>query len=172
MQTIDQLSSRVDALEGSGGYKFILPLAVSIIAIIVSAVTASRAKSFSEAQLKSVALQGVKSNVDAARAQIESLSMEIAPLKAIAKQTKEQKSEFEIKQKILDSAFERLLNAYDDGCSKFFKHQVPQQDFADLYHSDIADYVREFEDKFSGPLTRFGSMLRYYTEKHVNVKVS
>ncbi|QEN95337.1 hypothetical protein F0H33_00245 [Xanthomonas translucens pv. undulosa] len=65
---------------------------------------------------------------------------------------------------------ERLLNAYNDGCQKFYQNQVIAQDFIDLYHQEIADYIREFKEKFSGPLTRFDAMLNYYNEKHKNPK--
>ena len=172
LEMIRGLSLRVGELEGAS-YKFWLPVIISIVAIVVSALSIAKAKSMSEKNMRQVALQGIKAGVDSAKSQIEVLSMQIAPLKA--KQSslgKNQKEEFQIQQQALDSAVERLLNAYNDGCQKFYKHQVDTQDFIDLYHQDIADFIRAFEDKFSGPLTRFDAMLRYYNEKHKNPKHS
>ncbi|MCL6714178.1 hypothetical protein M8R20_45135 [Pseudomonas sp. R2.Fl] len=170
LELIRGLSLRISELEG-GSYKFWVPVIISILALGLSALSIVKAKSMSEKNMRQVALQGIKSGVDSAKAQIEALSIQIAPLKA--KQSplnKSQLEEFQIKQQALDSAFERLLNAYNDGCQKFFKRQVDTQDFIDLYHQDIADYIREFESKFLPPLTRFDAMLRYYNEKHKNPK--
>lgn len=180
VELINQISLRVTALEGKE-YKFWLPVGISILAVIASLYTAHKAKIASAENLrqaalnsaenlKQVTLQAVKSNIDTAKAQVESTAMQLAPLKAKASLTKDQKEELTIKEQIFDSVIERLLNAYNDACQKFYKSQVPSQDFVDLYHQDIADYIREFPDKFSGPLTRFDAMLQYFHEKHKNPK--
>jgi len=169
VELIHQLSLRITALEGRE-YKFWLPVLVSAAAVATSLLTAYKARLSSTDNLKHVVLQGIKSNIDAAKAQVESTAMQLAPLKAKKSPTKDQKDELAIKEQVFDSIIERLLNAYNDGCQKFYKGQVVAQDFIDLYHQDIADYIREFHEKFSGPLTRFDAMLRYYNEKHKNPK--
>ncbi|WP_231103666.1 hypothetical protein, partial [Xanthomonas graminis] len=160
---------RVAALEGKES-QFWIPVLISVVAVATSIFTAYKAKLSSTENLKQIALQGIKSNIDAAKAQVESTAMQLALLKAKRSPTKDQKDELAIKQQVFDSMVERLLNAYNDGCQKFYKNQVIAQDFIDLYHQDIADYIREFKEKFSGPLTRFDAMLNYYNEKHKNPK--
>lgn len=169
LKLIEQLSLRISALEAEG-YKFWIPVIISVVAIAVSLYTAARTKNTSEENMKQVTLQGIKSNVDSAKAQVESISMQIAPLKAKVTLTKEEQGELDIKNQTFDSVVERLLNAYNDGCQKYYKNQVVAQDFVDLYHQDIAEYIRAFEEKFTGPLTRFDAMLKYFNEKHKNVK--
>ncbi|WP_434982054.1 hypothetical protein [Xanthomonas arboricola] len=168
-ELIHQLSLRVTALEGNE-YRFWVPVLISVAAIVASLFTAYKTKLLSADNLRQVVLQGIKSNIDAAKAQVESTAMQLAPLKAKESPTKDQKDELAIKEQVFDSVIERLLNAYNDGCQKFYKDQVVAQDFIDLYHQDIADYIRDFQEKFSGPLTRFDAMLRYYNEKYKNPK--
>lgn len=169
VELIHQLSFRVEALEGKE-YKFWIPVLISLAAVGVSLFTAHKARISSTENRKQVVLQGIKSNIDAAKAQVESTSMQLAPLKAKESPTKGEKDELMIKEQVYDSVVERLLNAYNDGCQKFFKQQVVAQDFIDLYHQDIADYIRDFQEKFSSPLTRFDAMLRYYNERYKNPK--
>lgn len=162
---VEQLSKRVDALEASG-YRFWLPVGISILAVLVSLYASSQGKK----QSLAARLQGVKNNIDLAKAQLESLSMEIAPLKAKKSPTADEKRELELKLQVYESVLERVLNAYNDGCDRFFKKQVKQQDFMDLYHQDIRDYVEKLPDKFQPPLTRFDYIVRYYEEKHKKAK--
>jgi hypothetical protein len=169
LELVRQLSFRVSALEGKE-YKFWIPVAISVVAVAASFYAAYKGKLASAENLKQVTLQGIKSNVDAAKAQIEAMAMQLAPLRARKSLSQDQKDELNIKSQVFDSVVERLLNAYNDGCQKFYKNQVAKQDFIDLYHQDIADYIREFEEKFSGPLTRFDAMLRYHNDRHKNPK--
>lgn len=165
VEIIEQLSKRVDALEGVG-YRFWLPFGISIVAVGVSIYASLQSKK----QSRAARLQGVKNNIDLAKAQLESLSMEVAPLKAKKTPTADEKRELELKLQVYESALERLLNAYNDGCDRFFKKQVDRQDFMDLYHQDIRDYVEQVPDKFQPPLTRFDNIVRYYDEKHKKAK--
>lgn len=172
LQLVEQLSLRVSSIEADG-YKFWLPIVISILAVLISLYSvyetnkqAKKQIQQADEQKKSNTLQSIKANVDAAKSQIEFISMEIAPLKSIQAPTVEQKNELDIKTQVFDTVTERLLNAYNDGCNKFFKGQVNAQDFIDLYHQDIADYVNAFPNKFTGPLTRFDGMIKYFNERN------
>lgn len=179
-QIIAQISLRVGNLEDSSGYKFWIPVGISTFAAIISLIAMWKSDKAvkdqiaqatiqntqaKEAALQSV-LQAVKSNIDSAKNQLESLTMEIAPLKANSNLTTDQQKELSIKEQVFNAVLERLLNAYNDGCQKYFKDQVKRQDFIDLYHQDISDYIREFPEKFSPPLTRFDAMYQYFEQKH------
>jgi hypothetical protein len=160
-----ELSKRIDALEGVG-YKFWVPIVVSIVAVLVSAFSIHMNRN----QSKISGLQAIKGNINLAKAQIETLSMELAPLKAKKNQTADEKRELELKLQVYDSAIERLLNGYNDGCDRFFKGQDHKKHYMDIYHQDIRDYVEKIPDKFQGPLTRFDHMLKYYNDKHKQAK--
>ena len=166
ISALAQLSKRIDALEGIG-YKFWIPAIISLIAVLISGFSASQTRK----QSMTSRLQGVKNNIDLAKAQLESLSMELAPLKAKKTPTADEKRELDLKLQVYESALERLLNAYNDACDKFFKKQINKQDFMDLYHQDIRDYIEKVPDKFQAPLTRFDKMVQYYNERHKNAKV-
>lgn len=165
LKLIEQISKRVDALEGIG-YKFWITFCISLIAVIVSIWSASQSRKQSSASK----LQGVKINIDLAKSQLESLSMELAPLKAKKATTADEKRELDLKLQVYEAALERLLNAYNDGCDKFFKKQIDQQDFVDMYHQDIRDYVEKVPDKFTPPITRFDKMVQYYEQRHKKIK--
>lgn len=156
LELLQQLSRRINALEASG-YKFWIPITVSILAVLVSVYSVCQGRR----QSKATRLQGVKNNIDLAKAQLESLSMELAPLKAKKTPTADEKRELDLKLQVYESALERLLNAYNDGCDRFFKKQIDQQDFIDMYHADIRDYVEQVPDKFRPPLTRFDKIVQY-----------
>lgn len=161
----EELSNRIDALE-TLGYEFWTPLGISIIAAGAGFIALVQNKK----RAKEGTLQAVKSNIDSAKAQLETLSMELAPLKAKSSLSDEENRELEIKDQILNSVIERLLNAYNDGCDKFFKKQVVKQDFSDMYQNDIRSYIKEFPESFQAPLTEFDSMLKYFKEYLKNIK--
>lgn len=165
LKLIEELSKRIDVIEGVQ-YKFWITVGVSILAILGSFYVIFQNKK----QSKALVLQAIKSNIDLAKSQIESLSMELAPLKAKKSPSADEKQELDIKNQVYESALERLLNAYNDGCDKFYKKQISAQDFTDMYHQDIRTYIESFPDKFREPLTRFDKMLQYYNEYHKNIR--
>lgn len=169
---IKEVSKRVDSLEQQVnnateyGMSFWIPVTISLLAILISFLSYLS----NQKQSKKNALSKIKSNIDLAKSQIETLTMELAPLKAKNNRTNEEEQELKIKLQVYDSVIERLLNGYEDGCDKFFKKQIIKQDFIDSYHSDIRSYVEEFPEKFTEPLTRFTNTLDYYNEYHKKVK--
>lgn len=176
MELFNQLAKRLDALEGVS-YKFWIPVIISAIAallsvwaIIVGKKNARKAIEQTAKNAKAVSLQTTKSNIDMAKAQFETVSMELAPLKAKMNPSPDERRELDIKQQILETVLERLLNGYNTGCALFYKDEVNRQDFSDMYHADIGRYVNGFPEKFTGPLTGFDSMLKYFNEYHKKTK--
>lgn len=170
LKLIDEVSKRIDILEkeisNDLGPSFWIPILISAFAVGLSLFSYFSNKK----QTKKNALSKIKSNIDIAKSQIETLTMEFAPLKAKKNKTADEKREFGLKRQVLDTVIERLLNGYEDGCDKYYKNQLLKQDFVDTYHQDISAYIIAFPDKFSEPLTRFTNMLKYYNEYHKNVK--
>lgn len=149
------LSARLDALEGESD-QYWLTLAFSLIATLISG--ASLLVSYRNGRIS--ALESIKNTVNAARAQLETLGMELAPLKAYRRPTKEQRKELEIKSQVYDAALERLFNAYEDGCDHYFKNTISRRDFRDLYDADIHAYVQAFPEQFRQP-DRYGRIRKY-----------
>jgi len=87
--------------------------------------------------------------------------MQLAPLKAKKNATADEKRELEIKQQVLEAAIERMLNAYESGCDSFFKGEVNKQHFINMFNTDLAQHIDNFEEKFTGTFTSFESMVKY-----------
>jgi len=109
---------------------------------------------------KEVKLNYIDEKIDRARANYHTNAMEIAKMKA---DTPEKKL---IMEKSDTAAIEAILNAYEDGCDAFFKKKIKQRDFSDKYHTDIRQFVEQYEKKFASPITAFANMLKYYKKYH------
>ena len=109
---------RIQTLETVQNEKSIewIPIVISFFALIFSMFSFNK----EQASVKDNMLSNIKENIDNAKTQYETLAMEIASL--ISK-NKKNDEEFRIKQKICNSAFERVLNAYEDGCDAFYIRQ-------------------------------------------------
>ena len=172
IKQVIELTKRVDCIQNQTdkinelGLSFWVPVFISIIAVLISiwAIYSNKEQS------KKNSLDKIKSNIDLAKAQLETLTMEIASLKAKTNKTNTEEKELEIKLQIINSVIERLLNNYENGCDKFFKKQVKKQDFVDSYHNDVALYITQFPDKFTEPLTQYKNMLKYYNKYYKNIK--
>jgi cell division protein FtsL len=140
----------------------IISIGVSIIAVFVSILSYIKNNSLT----KDNALTNIKSNIDDAKSHYENLCMEASALKAKENLSTEEQRELKLKKSICDSAFEKVLNAYDDGCVRFFNGKVNKKDFKEKYHQDLVKYVTEFPEKFEEPLTHYGHLLKYYKEFH------
>ena len=134
-----------------------LPIIIAFLALLISALSLLK----SSISTKDNILQNIKMNIDTAKTQYENLSMELASLAAKRNKNADENRELDIKKKITDSAFEKVLNAYEDGCSKYFKGKVNKKDFEEKYNMDIINYIKEFPDYFKEPETHYNSMLVY-----------
>jgi len=152
---------RIENLEKTT-FLSILSIIVSVFAVIVGILSYLKNSSVT----KDNALTNIKSNIDTAKSHYENLSMETAKLKVKIDKTEQEERELELKRTICDSAFEKVLNAYEDGCDRFFKNKVDKKDFREKYHTDIVKYVEEFPKEFSEPLTSYNRILAYYKRNH------
>lgn len=191
---ITQLTDRVvkleTALAASANFdsKFWIPVSISIASIIVSIGIAIYSRHSTqkasqkmqnqvllqnEKNQKQMNLQAVKTGVTIAKNEVQSIILALAPLKAKEENNtldSDSKAELKYKTGVFNSAVEQLLNAYEDGCEKFYKDQIDKQDFMDAFHEDIIRYVKEFAEKFQPPMTSYHSTLKYYQDKHQQPK--
>ena len=157
---INSILTRIDSLE-KFTFTTWITIGLSAIAIFISIFSLIKNNSVS----KDNALENIKRNIDSSKTQYETLSMQVAELMAKSNPTKEQKEELKLKKAILDSAFEKVLNSYEDGCSLFYKKKINKKDFKEKYQLDIQDYVERFPDKYSEPLTLYGNVVKFYKEE-------
>jgi 2-methylisocitrate lyase-like PEP mutase family enzyme len=154
---LDQLSKRVDALS-TFGPKAWIPIGISGFALFISIYSAWQNRN----QNKETRLHGIKANIDTCKAAIESISMQLAPLRAKVKKTADEERELDIKSQVFEAAIERMLNAYESGCDSFFKGEVNKQHFINMFNTDISQHVSNFQEKFTPPLTSFDNMAKYH----------
>jgi cell division protein FtsL len=145
----------------------LVSICVSIVAVIVSVLSFLKNNSIT----KDNALTNIKSNIDNAKSHYENLCMETSALQSKQNLSTDKQRELELKMSICNSAFEKVLNAYDDGCVRFFNNKVNKKDFKEKYHQDVVKYVEEFPEHFEEPLTHYGSVLRYYKKNHKMQKI-
>ena len=157
---INSILARIDSIE-KFSFTTLVTIAISFIAIVISIISFSKNNSVA----KDNALENIKRNIDTAKTQYENLCMQVADLKAKTNPTEDEQKELKIKNSILDSSFEKVLNAYEDGCSLFYKRKVNKKDFKEKYQLDIQDYVTKFSDKYAEPLTSYGNVVRFHKEE-------
>jgi hypothetical protein len=135
---------------------------ISVLAFAHSIWTRYSANKFNKATI----LQSVKITIDNAKTQLESLSVQLVPINAKKNLTTEEQRQKESYKKIYESAIEKVLNAYEDGCQKYYANLILKEEFKRSYFSDIRKYIEEFPNKFSEPITRYTYMLKLYKEWH------
>lgn len=148
-----------------------LPIIISVLALIVSGATGAAMlylnDRFNKATIlfnKATILQEVKRSIDNAKTQVENMSLAFLPISSKENPTPDEKKQKEAFKAIYDSAFEKVLNAYEDGCQKYYADLILRDEFKRSYFGDIRKYVEEFSDKFSEPVTCYTYMLRLYKE--------
>lgn len=142
---------------------------VSSIALIISIWSVINSRNSS----RGAEMQFIKQNFDTAKSKVEDLMVPLAKLKAKADAgtlSPEEDNERDNLLKIITAAEERVLNALEDGCDKYFKKQVCRQDFSDRYNEDIGRYVRNYPTKFTG-LTSYQNLRKYYEQRHQRPKI-
>lgn len=164
-ETITDILKRVQSIENMSKYSWIT-IAISIAALAISYFAYRKNSTIA----RDNALMNIKTNIDNSKTNYERLSMEVAALMAKKDKTQTEEEEYQIKQKILDSSFGTVMNAYDDGCTRYYKRKVNKKEFEEKYHLDIVKYVEQFPEMFAEPLTHYGKILRYYKENHKKQK--
>lgn len=176
-KTVEQLSKRVDNLEGLD-YTFWLPTGIAFLAVLITIYQthlsnksnkktqedAILANAANDLEIKNNRLANIQSNIDAARINLQSISATIAQ-NVNVNSSEETKANF---NSVFNSAIEGLINKYEDGCYKYFKNQIPQEEFKEIYHQAIKDIVKQNLDKFDG-ITPFTYTLKYYKENHIHI---
>ena len=66
-------------------------------------------------------------------------------------------------RRLLESAQEDWLNAYDEACAKYIDGKIDKERFKKLYFEEIKNCVERNKDKF-GIATRFQAMQNVYNE--------
>jgi len=115
---------------------------------------------------KATLLHQVKISIDDAKTQLENRTEKIAPLKSKKKRTAEEEREYQTLLGVYESSLEKVINAYEDGCQKYYANLIIKKEFKKSYFGDIRNYVENFEDKFTGPVTRYSYILKAYNEWH------
>lgn len=115
---------------------------------------------------KATLLHQVKTSIDDAKTQLENRTEKIAPLQAKKKRTADEDREYQTLLGVYESSLEKVINAYEDGCQKYYASLIIKKEFKKSYFGDIRDYVENFEDKFAGPVIRYTYILKAYNEWH------
>ena len=158
--TIQELEKSVQSLSSDMSFFETWYLIATILIAIISLFALFENRKSSKASL----LHQVKNSIDDAKTQIENLTLQFSELKSKKKLTADEERQKEIQNTIYNSAIEKLLNAYEDGCQKYFANDIVKEEFKKSYHSDIREYVENFSEKFREPLTKYNFMLRVHKE--------
>ena len=140
----------------------IFAVIISFMSLIISLASYIWTKRASKAAL----LNDVKRSIDDAKTQMEHITLKLAPLEANENKTDNETREFDIQKTVHESSLEKVLNAYEYGCQKYCANLILKDEFKKTYFLDIREYVQAFEDKFTGPLTRYTYIIRLYNEWH------
>lgn len=115
---------------------------------------------------KATLLHQVKMSIDDAKTQLENRTEKIAPLQSKKKRTADEEREYQTLLGVYESSLEKVINAYEDGCQKYYANLILKEEFKKSYFGDIRDYVENFKDKFTEPVTRYTYILKAYNEWH------
>ncbi len=127
---------------------------LSLIAIIISVIALIN----NSKKNKSDTLLILKGYINDARSNLSSVSLEIDKNATANDHTEIQNAAFE-------EAQERLLNAYETACERFFKKEIDPKDFSDNFADDITTFVQNpsFATRyFNGLYSRFYYIKKYY----------
>ncbi|MDR3232087.1 MAG: hypothetical protein LBT46_00185 [Planctomycetaceae bacterium] len=147
----------------------IIAVCISGIAAVISVVSlicSIRGQYINSRFSKATITQQIKTSVDAAKSQVEQMTVNMSSLIAKTQKTDDEQRQLEILKNAYDSTVEKVLNAYNDGCQKYFASLVLKDEFKRSYYSDIRQYVEEFNDKFTEPISAYTAMIRLYKEWH------
>jgi len=115
---------------------------------------------------KATLLHQVKISIDDAKTQLENRTEKIAPLQSKKNRTADEEREYQTLLSVYESSLEKVINAYEDGCQKYYSNLIIKEEFKKSYFGDVRDYVENFEGKFTGPVTRYSYILKAYAEWH------
>lgn len=148
-EQINCLIERVNDLEVLG-LSFYLPLFISVLALIITVyhfILKRRYENFDR----------IENNIDNARVYLFQTIIEIS---------KDYNMDDVIRDKIIKTATEHLLNKFDDACRKYNKNKIDKKEFKHKYHQVIVDLVNNNRPNFETNLAKHSNMLEYYQKEH------
>ena len=132
---------------------------ISIIAIIGTAFNIW----YTHSQIK--ISQGLAENeifqlISAARKEFQDISFKFL------QQDGDKKNHDEVFKGLIQNAKEGLLNAYENGCSKYIDNKIDKERFKKIYLVEIRNIVEDksFKDKFDSNTSRYKAILKVYKE--------
>jgi len=160
--TIEKIAQEVSKLSQDMSFFETWYLVATVLIAFISFFALFTSKNSSKAAL----LHQVKISINDAKTQIENLTLQLSELKSKKTLTADEKRQKDIQEKIYESAIEKLLNTYDDGCQKYFANSISKKEFKKSYFNDIRKYIESFPNKFQEPLTEYNYMLKLYKNWH------
>ncbi len=134
----------------------------ALVALVISVITYFSTVKSNKAAL----LHQVKNSIDDAKTHLANLTLELSTLQSKSKLTADERRQLSIQISVYESALEKLLNAYEDGCQKYISKLILKAEFKKSYYGDIRRYIEEFTEKFTGPVTEYTHMISLYKEWH------
>lgn len=128
----------------------------SIIAIAISVYSLILRKS----KNKNDTLLAIKGYIQEARSNLSKISLEIS-------KNKPEHELCEIEASVFSEAQERMLNAYELACERFYKKELDENDFYDNFADSIETFMKNKnieENYFSGDVAPYYYIPKYYRE--------
>lgn len=126
----------------------------SIIAIAISVYSLILRKS----KNKNDTLLAIKGYIQEARSNLSKISLEIS---------KNKPELCEIETSVFSEAQERMLNAYELACERFYKKELDENDFYDNFADSIEAFMKNKdleENYFTGDVAPYYYIPKYYRE--------
>lgn len=148
-------------------------LVVAIIALIKSNLFSKN--SLNKSEIQNLIAMGnlevtISERISNSRDKVGDITMIISPLaskKKLGTITKDEELTLEAQIKVLDSAVENNLNAYEDACSKYLDNKIDIERFKKNYHTEVRQLVenQNLNSVYFNPLTsKFKAIMKVYDE--------
>lgn len=148
-------------------------LIVAIIALIKSNLFSKN--SLNKSEIQNLIAMGnlevtISERISNSRDKVGDITMIISPLvskKKLGSITKDEELTLEAQIKVLDSAVENNLNAYEDACSKYLDNKIDIERFKKTYHTEVRQLVenQNLNSVYFNPLTsKFKAIMKVYDE--------
>ena len=148
-------------------------LIVAIIALIKSNLFSKN--SLNKSEIQNLIAMGnlevtISERISNSRDKVGDITMIISPLaskKKLETITKDEELTLEAQIKVLDSAVENNLNAYEDACSKYLDNKIDTERFKKTYHTEVRQLVenQNLNSVYFNPLTsKFKAIMKVYDE--------
>lgn len=148
----------------------------SLIVAIISLVKSNRnsENSLNKSEIQNMIALGnlelsISERISNSKDKVGDITLIISPL--VAKKlsnslTKDEEATLNSQQKVLESAIENNINAYEDACSKYLDGRIDRIRFKKSYHTEIRQLVesKKLETYFNPLTSKFKALLKVYDE--------